>query len=319
VEVVAGIAEYVDAPGRRDYQQLRFAHYSWLVLTYNLLVILWGAYVRATGSGAGCGSHWPLCNGEVLPRAPRAETIIEFTHRLTSGMALISVVVLCIWAYRLYSRGHRVRTLGALSLVLILAEAALGAGLVLFQYVAGNASAARAVYLSAHLVNTQLLLGALALTAWYARPEPRPYSRLPKLFLAALAVTLIVSITGAVAALGDTLFPSSSISSGLAQDFAASSHALLRLRILHPMIAVIAGIYLVFCGVVAIRGREEPARRLGMGMITLVIVQLIAGGLNVVLLAPVWMQLVHLLIADMLWIVLILLSGEVSHTGPRLV
>ncbi len=50
--------------------QAWFSRYAWGVLLWNVLVALWGAYVRATGSGAGCGSHWPTCNGEILPRAP---------------------------------------------------------------------------------------------------------------------------------------------------------------------------------------------------------------------------------------------------------
>ena len=81
-----------------------FAAYAWAVLGFNLLVILWGAFVRATGSGAGCGSHWPLCNGEVLPRAPALATLIEFSHRLTSGVALLLVIGLVVGAWRGFPR-----------------------------------------------------------------------------------------------------------------------------------------------------------------------------------------------------------------------
>ena len=107
-----------------------FAKYAWGVLAYNLVVILWGAYVRATGSGAGCGSHWPLCNGEVIPRAQQVETMIEFTHRLTSGMAMLLVAGLLIWALRAYPKGHQVRTGAWLSAFFIITEALVGAGLV---------------------------------------------------------------------------------------------------------------------------------------------------------------------------------------------
>src|SRR5829696_8162535 len=113
----------------------RFAIYAWAVLAYNLLVILWGAYVRATGSGAGCGSHWPLCNGEVVPRAAAAQTLIEFTHRATSGLALLAVVALVAWVFQAFPRRHPARKGAASSLVLILTEAAVGAGLVLFELV----------------------------------------------------------------------------------------------------------------------------------------------------------------------------------------
>ena len=145
-----------------------FAKYSWFVLGYNLLVILWGAYVRATGSCAGCGSHWPLCNGEVIPRAPRIETIIELTHRLSSGLSLILVVILFIWAWRSYPRGSLVRKGSGLVMVFILTESLIGAGLVLFEWVGQDTSTSRAVAISIHLINTYLLIGALTLTAWWA-------------------------------------------------------------------------------------------------------------------------------------------------------
>ncbi|HEX5691237.1 MAG TPA: COX15/CtaA family protein, partial [Roseiflexaceae bacterium] len=110
----------------------RFRRYAWGVLGYNLLVIVWGAYVRASGSGAGCGSHWPLCNGTVLPRAPQIETIVELAHRLTSGLALIAVLGLVVWAVRLWPGSHRVRRGAFASLFFIILEALIGAGLVLF-------------------------------------------------------------------------------------------------------------------------------------------------------------------------------------------
>src|SRR5512139_2354559 len=117
----------------------RFAKYAWGDLAYNVLVVLWGAYVRATGSGAGCGSHWPLCNGVVVPRAPQVETMIEFSHRLTSGLSLVLIAVLVVWGFRVYNRGHRVRKALVASGVLIITEALIGAGLVLFGWVAKDA------------------------------------------------------------------------------------------------------------------------------------------------------------------------------------
>ena len=146
----------------------RLARYAWLVLLYNLAVIAWGAYVRATGSGAGCGAHWPLCNGEVLVRPQTVEMLIEFSHRATSGLALISVVVMFFWAKRLSPPGHPVRLGANLSLGFMLSEAALGAGLVLFQLVADDASVARAFAVAAHLLNTFLLLAALTLSVFWA-------------------------------------------------------------------------------------------------------------------------------------------------------
>src|SRR5687767_11229749 len=177
-------------------QRNRFATYAWSVLIYNLLVILWGAYVRASGSGAGCGSHWPLCNGAIVPRAPRVETLIELTHRLTSGVALLLVAVLFVWALRAFGRGDPRRLGATLSLVFIITEALVGAGLVLFSLVAANASVARALFMALHLVNTFLLLGALALTGWWASGGARLRLRdrgpvAPALLLAILAMLVL--------------------------------------------------------------------------------------------------------------------------------
>ena len=124
--------------------------FAWLTLAYNIGVILWGAYVRATGSGAGCGEHWPLCNGVVIPRDPSAATIIEFSHRLTSGLALISVVVLLVWVWRAFKPGHPARRGAAWTVFFMVTEAGVGAGLVLFQLVAENASMARAAQVLAN-------------------------------------------------------------------------------------------------------------------------------------------------------------------------
>jgi heme A synthase len=93
----------------------RFARYAWGVLAYNVAVALWGAFVRATGSGAGCGNHWPLCNGAVTPQTPAWATVIEFTHRATSGIDLLLVAVLAIWAFRAFPKQHPARLGAALS------------------------------------------------------------------------------------------------------------------------------------------------------------------------------------------------------------
>ena len=118
----------------------RFARYAWSVLAFNVAVVLWGAFVRATGAGAGCGKHWPLCNGEMLPRSPSLNTIIEFTHRATSGIDLALVALLVFWAFRAFPRHHAVRLGATLSAVFLMSEALLGAALVLLEHVAGNPS-----------------------------------------------------------------------------------------------------------------------------------------------------------------------------------
>ncbi len=292
----------------------RFALYSWIVLACNLLVILWGAYVRASGSGAGCGNHWPLCNGEVLPRSSTTQTLVELTHRLTSGCALLLIVILFIWAFRSFPKRHQVRLGAALSLLFIFTEALVGAGLVLFELVADNASIARALFMSVHLANTFVLLAVLTLTAWWATAGQSLQLRGQGIFvcLVALALlgTVLLGVSGAVAALGDTLFPSLSLTEALKQDFSPTAHLLIRLRLMHPLIAAMTSCYLIILAALAIVLRPHSwTRRFSVALITLILAQLGIGLMNVVLLAPVWLQLVHLLMADLVWIALVLTAS----------
>ncbi|GAB4538635.1 MAG: hypothetical protein Kow0063_26660 [Anaerolineae bacterium] len=302
----------------------RFAIYAWGVLGYNLLVILWGAYVRATGSGAGCGSHWPLCNGEVVPRSPQVETLIEFTHRLSSGLAFLLVVGLLVWAFRLFPRGHIVRWAVGFSMLLMITEALIGAGLVIFRLVADNDSLARALSIAAHLINTFLLLAALALSAWWASGgEPlrlRGQGVLGWLLGLGFIAMLVLGVSGAVTALGDTLFPASSLAEGLRQDISPAAHLLIRLRLLHPAIAVSVSIFLILVAALCRSSRPGFATgRFSQLLTVLLLVQLGAGVINVALLSPVWMQLVHLLLADLVWIALVLMATSALATSitPR--
>ena len=306
-------------------QLTRFAKFAWGVLIYNLGVILWGAYVRATGSGAGCGSHWPLCNGEVVPRAPQAETIIEFVHRLTSGLAFLLVLVMLVWALRAYPKGHTVRLGAGLSILLITTEALVGAGLVLFEWVAYDVSTGRVISISVHLVNTLLLLAALTLTAWWASGgEPvrlSGHGAILWMFALGFLGVLVIGVSGAITALGDTLFPAESLAEGVAQDLSPQAHFLVRLRVWHPVIAIVVGLYLLFLsGLVAMFRVTSRVRRCTAALTALIVTQLLAGLVNLLLLAPVWMQLVHLLLADLVWIALVLMAAtnfapsEISQT-----
>jgi cytochrome c oxidase assembly protein subunit 15 len=289
-----------------QHPNAKFCRFGWGVVVYNLFVIVWGAFVRATGSGAGCGSHWPLCNGVAVPRDPTTATLIEFTHRLTSGLALLAVVALVVWAYRAFPKGSWTRKAAVASLVLILIEALLGAGLVLLEYVEMNKSVGRAVYLCAHLTNTLLLVGALVSTAWLGgRPGGTPRTGSDgKRIRAGLWLALLVSVTGAIAALGDTLYPAISLLQGVKDEFSQGAPALLRLRLFHPVFACLAGAYLLWMASALLRKQETPAAKALLG---LVLVQLLAGLINVLLLAPVWMQLLHLGLGNLLWIALVVL------------
>ena len=293
----------------------RFSKYAWGVLAFNLIVIMWGAYVRASGSGAGCGSHWPLCNGEVVPRTPTIKTMVEFSHRLTSGLALLMVVVMVVWAYRHFERKHHARLGAALSMFFMLTEALVGAGLVLFEYVAENKSIARAFWMSGHLINTFLLVGVLTLTAWAATTNGRVRLRGPGAdvwwLLTAIIATLALGVSGAVTALGGTLFPVTSLAEGLRQDLSPTAHVLIRLRFFHPFIALFVSALLL---IVSWLVRHRPGAwtgKLAHSLIVLVIVQLGVGLVNLLLHAPIALQIVHLLLSDLIWIALALLSFSV--------
>jgi heme a synthase len=310
VKVVSG--SVVRADGSRA-----LVHFAWFVVAYNVLVILWGALVRATGSGAGCGNHWPLCNGQVIPLSPRVDTVIEFTHRCMTGGSTFLVIGLLVWTFRGTVKGQAARVLAVASMVLLLNEAFLGALLVKLGYVTGNQSVGRVVLLSIHLSNTLVLLGALTLTAWLLGTRQR-WSELGvrggrKLWaVLGLVATLVVGVSGSLAALGDTLFPASSLRAAFAQDFAAGSPWLLRLRGVHPVSAVIAAVFVFWL--------VGQARRAGVGrlaglVVGLLVFQFALGLADVLLLAPVWMQIIHLLGADLYWIALVSLAAAVVWQG----
>lgn len=292
-----------------------FRRFAWGVLAYNILVILWGAYVRASGSGAGCGSHWPLCNGQVIPQTPQMQTMIEYSHRLTSGVSVVAVAGLCAWAFLLFQRGSRVRKLAAASVVFLFIEALLGAGLVLFN-VGQTASIGHTIYLSAHLANTLLLLAALVTTAWFAGESETPLRlrEVPWPFWATLPVAMLACITGAIAALGDTAFPSATLSAGIRQDFSSTANFLVRLRMFHPFVAAISGLLFAAVALFALRVSERPRMRgLALTVIIVTFAQLCAGAVNLALLAPVWMQILHLFLADIVWIALVLFVAEAAR------
>jgi heme A synthase len=292
----------------------RFARFAWGVLAFDLLVVAWGAYVRATGSGAGCGRHWPTCQGQIMPRAPRVETLIELSHRLSSGGALLLTIGLLIGAVRAFPAGHRVRRGAAAAVVLMVTEALIGAGLVLLELVAQDRSAARALSTVLHLGNTFLLLAATALTAWWASGGPAPARRGQRAVIAALApplaAMLVVGAMGAVTALGDTLFPSSTLAGGLAQDFSPSSHVFVRLRVIHPVLAMFtAAAILVTTGLVRSLRPSPAVRGFSLAAGTLAALQVAAGILDVLTFAPVAVQLLHLVMADAVWIALVLTAA----------
>jgi cytochrome c oxidase assembly protein subunit 15 len=292
--------------------------FAWVVLVYFIAVILWGGLVRATGSGAGCGDHWPLCNGTVMQHSPRVDTMIEFTHRITSGLSFFSALALMVWTLAATARGHLARAASVAVVIFTLIEAVIGALLVKLGLTAQSQSPLRAPYLAVHLTNTLLLLAALTLTAHFLS-RARGFTRLtirmvaPVGAAAGVLIVLVVGVTGSLAALGDTLFPATSIGAALAQDFSATSGWLVRWRWTHPTFAFFASIFLIWLLVRASRRSEHwDNRGLSAMVLILLAAQYLLGVLDVVLLAPVWLQVAHLLGADTLWAALVVLTARVT-------
>lgn len=292
--------------------------FAWAVLAYFIAVILWGSLVRATGAGAGCGNHWPLCNGTVLQHSASVNTMIEFTHRITSGISFFSAVGLLIWTFAATARGHLARYAASASVFFTLVEAIIGALLVKLGLTAQSTSPLRPWYLALHLTNTLLLLAALTLTAHmlsrkhgYLRSTVRLVA--PFGTSAGVFIVLIVGVTGSLAALGDTLFPAKSLGSALAEDFSSTSGWLVRWRWTHPTIAFLASIFLIW---ILVRAAQRSAhwdnRSLSALVLILLAAQYVLGVLDVVLLAPVWLQIAHLLGADLLWAALVVLTARLT-------
>jgi heme A synthase len=283
--------------------QSRFPGFAWFVLGYNVAVVLEGAFVRATGSGGGCGNHWPLCNGQVVFGTPALATVIEFAHRAMTVVDSALILCLLVWGFRAFPKHHSVRSGAAMSTLFLLSEALIGAALVKFGLVVNDASPARAAVLSLHLANTLTLLACLTVTAWWAT---HPRIRLSGQGWASVAVVAVLGITGALAALADTLYPVHSLAAGFAQDLSPDANFVVRLRAMHPFVAAAVGLWVMYYAAL----RAPGARRAAQTVIALVVAQLLAGALNLLLLTPIGMQLVHLLLADLLWIALVVLCAS---------
>jgi heme A synthase len=291
-----------------------FARMAWGVGGYTLAVILWGYFLRISESGDGCGTDWPLCHGEVIPASPTFSTLVEFSHRLTSGVVLLAVLALAFVAFRSFPRGHALRFGAGAALVLTLTESLFGAVLVVFGWVAGDISLGRTLIRPVHVTNTFLLMASLALTAWWATrlvstlPRPGPGALRP-LVLPLLGV-LALAWTGAWTGLAVTAFPAESLGEGLGQ-YVAPEHILIWLRMSHPVLALAVIVLLVRLArdtwALAQHRGDGALGRLAVGVGALAAVQLLAGPLTIAAGNPVGMRLFHLLLADLLWVALVLL------------
>jgi heme A synthase len=290
-----------------------YSIYAVITALYTVFVILWGAFVRVTGSGAGCGQHWPTCHGEIIPRAQTLETLIEVTHRATSGLCMLLIVGLYLLARWAFPKGHRSRFGALLCVVFIIIEALVGASIVLLEYVAYDDSAARAGWMALHLVNTYLLMAVVYLAWWWGKGnraiQLRVSSPARTFFILAAVGIAIVSVTGAITALGDTLYPiaggttlSDRITGG-----EMSGHYLVRLRVVHPVLACTVALYLMTAPWNVATDRTKPAAML---ITVAAITQVLFGLANVYLAAPAGMQLGHLFLALVVWLSVVNFAAE---------
>ncbi len=296
-----------------------FAKYAWFTLGYNIVVILWGVFLRASKSGDGCGQHWLTCHGEVIPSAPQLKTIIEFSHRITSALDGLVLIILLVWTIVRWRRDRepgRVMKAAIGSFVLVIIEGLLGAGLVLTGNTAETLTAARPFWMGAHLITTLVLLTFLTLTAWFASGGPSlsfRTERRPRIIIfGGVAAFLLIGMSGSIAALTNLIFPSQTLADGIAKDFSEGSNILLRLRIIHPIVSVLAAGYL---GFVSFSLRRRAPRSGGVewwsnAVNILLIVQIIFGSMTLLMLAPIVMQVGHLLLADLIWISLVILTAN---------
>lgn len=278
---------------------------SWLLVGYTVLIIIWGAWVRLSGSGDGCGDHWPLCNGHMIPEAAPTKTIIELSHRVSTALYGIFVLIQIAATRRMFATGHPSRFWAWMTLLFTITEALIGRSLVKEGLVNTSEDLARLIVMPLHLVNTSLLLLSGVMTA-----ESIKYGELPKrkmssedtkrwsLYLTALVIILS---TGAVAALGSHLAPSHSLLEGLSKDLATDSHLAVRLRLLHPVFALGLPLFLALSMPLPLSGRPTTSQGVWYRRFALaVLIAILIGFGTLVLLAPLWLKVTHLLMTNLL-------------------
>ena len=310
----------------------RISILSWTTLWLTVAVVIGGALVRATDSGAGCGESWPICGGQIIPEIGNYHTAIEISHRLMTGLLGMVLVTLFLLVRRQYDKTHRLRRAVFAAGVLLIIESLLGASLVIFGWVEFDASIARLIVVPIHLVNTFLLVAAMVLVAFFAgggRGFRVDLSKtLDKVIAACLGIVLVIGATGALNALADTLIKSDALRPAAGDEVQVTEAVLRQIRTIHPFVAIIGGLALYMLVRFLTAGAGKRVRLLGVGVQGIIWVQFIVGLLNIALNVPLEIQLIHLFVADVLWILVVLISfhlladrntamtDEVSVTEP---
>lgn len=298
-----------------------FKKFAFLLLLYTLLVILWGAWVRISHSGDGCGDTWPLCRGQLIPESQQGKTWVEYAHRLMSG--LYGFIVIYFWwvARKLYAKENFARKAALATMIFMITEALLGAKLVLFKLVTTNDTPYRAFIMALHQMNSFMLTGAVALTyasATLQSPLPVP-SRRDRKYKYLPLVIVALGVTGAWASLSNSLFPNEDLLAGFLADFSTQSHFLIRLRGLHPLLAITCAGSLTFFFWMKAQISEHPLlKKKSLQMSLLLLLGIFFGIATLILHAPVWMKITHLTLAHAIWVVLLQWVFFVRATQPDL-
>ncbi|TVP76617.1 MAG: heme A synthase [Gemmatimonadales bacterium] len=312
----------VPPPTPHPMSESRFRPFAWGVFIYGFLVIQWGYFLRISESGDGCGTDWPLCHGAVVPDAPPFATFVEFTHRLTSGIVLLLVILMAIWAFRAFPRGAPVRKAAGAALLFTITESLFGAVLVVLGWVAGDVSTGRILIRPIHVTNTFLLLGALAATAWWARRPPgtplRPLREALRPAALPILGVLALGWTGSWTGLAATAFPHETLAEGMGQ-YVDPEHILIWLRMSHPVLALAVIWFVVRMARRTGPGEDSVRQGLARAAAVLALVQLVVGPATILLLNPIWTRLGHLVLGDLLWVALVWLVAErMGSTGRNL-
>jgi len=288
----------------------KFSKLAWFNLVWIILVILWGAVVRATNSGAGCGNYWPLCGQSLIPTFDVFHTYVEFIHRVMSGILLITIFTMFLLGRNRFKNDPLRRRLNTLVFVFLIVESLLGAGLVVFELVEDNDSIFRIIAISLHLLNTFILVALTALNAFFvSKPEIKiTHLTLNGAFKVILLSILVIGVSGAVTSLADTVYPPKTISVTMAEWVDPQAPLLQRLRPYHPFIAGLLGLGILGYLNQFFQPKSVWGRNLRKWIHILILIQFGLGSLNIILHVPLALQILHLLFADLIWIAAIYLA-----------
>jgi len=283
---------------------VRLLFYTKLGLVLSVLSILAGAFVRATGSGDGCGATWPTCKGRIIPSLSDTSEIIEFSHRGISGILLIVTLYIFVNSRKLEKGSIAKRAANYLTFF-VLFEALIGAVIVIFEWVGLNSSLPRIVAVPIHLVNTFGLLASYVILFKILENKLDSIKNLwDRNFIIISILFLLTGATGSITALADVLYPSASFIEGFLDDFDRTSEVLTRLRIFHPVVSTILSIALYI-------ESKQLQKRFDINtnfLKFLIFAAVFLGVANVLSNIVLFLSIFHLALADLLWITYIYVS-----------